>query len=131
MCSNEFVSCCLLTDPDARCIEIRQVPPETLGHIVTYLNHHQGATPDPLPSPVRSIHMSEIVSDPWDATWIDVFEKKTIFEIISGANYMSIESLMHLGCTKIATLIKQMDQKEINRVIEEEERYRMEQEEAQ
>ena len=31
---------------------------------------------------------------------------------------------MHLGCAKIATLIKQLDQKEINRIIEEEERYR-------
>merc|ERR1712129_75365 len=32
----------------------------------------------------------------------------------------------HLGCAKIATLIKQLDQKEINRIIEEEERYRRE-----
>merc|ERR1712241_1192034 len=79
------------------------------------------------PCPVRSIHMAQIVSDKWDATWIDAFDKKTIFEIILAANYMDIKSLLHLGCAKIATLIKQLDQKEINRIIEEEEKYRREQ----
>ena len=38
---------------------------------------------------------------------------------------------MHLGCAKIATLIKQLDQQEINRIIEEEEKYRREQAEKQ
>jgi len=70
--------------------------------------------------------MSQIVSDKWDATWIDAFDKKTIFEVILAANYMDIKSLLHLGCAKIATLIKQLDQKEINRIIEEEEKYRRE-----
>ena len=37
-----------------------------------------------------------------------------------------IKSLLHLGCAKIATLIKALDQNEINRIIEEEERYRRE-----
>ncbi len=37
---------------------------------------------------------------------------------------MDIQSLLHLNCAKIATLIKQLDQKEINRIIEEEEQYR-------
>merc|ERR1711983_576054 len=71
-------------------------------------------------------HMNQIVSDKWDATWIDAFDKKTIFEVILAANYMDIKSLLHLGCAKIATLIKQLDQKEINRIIEEEEKYRRE-----
>ena len=31
-----------------------------------------------------------------------------------------------MGCAKIATLIKQLDQKEINKIIEEEEKYRRE-----
>ena len=70
--------------------------------------------------------MAQIVSDKWDATWIDGHDKKTIFEVILAANYMDIKSLLHLGCAKIATLIKQLDQKEINRIIEEEEKYRRE-----
>ena len=77
-------------DSDALSIEIRQVPPETLEHVITYLKHHKGKEPDPLPCPVRSIHMAQIVSDKWDANWIDAFDKKTIFEIILAANYMGM-----------------------------------------
>jgi len=123
---SKFVTTILEGDAQATSIEIRQVPPETLKHVVTYLQHHKGKEPDPLPCPVRSIHMAQIVSDKWDAQWIDAFDKKTIFEIILAANYMDIKSLLHLGCAKIATLIKQLDQKEINRIIEEEEKYRRE-----
>mmetsp|Transcript_52732 Transcript_52732/g.87349 ORF Transcript_52732/g.87349 Transcript_52732/m.87349 type:complete len:192 (+) Transcript_52732:110-685(+) len=123
---SKFVTTILEGDQDATSIEIRQVPPKTLEHVITYLKHHKGKEPDPLPCPVRSIHMAQIVSDKWDATWIDAFDKKTIFEIILAANYMDIKSLLHLGCAKIATLIKQLDQKEINRIIEEEEKYRRE-----
>merc|ERR1712204_130344 len=123
---SKFVTTILEVDSEATVIEIRQVPPATLKHVVEYLVHHKGAEPEPLPCPVRSIHMSQIVSDKWDATWIDAFDKKTIFEVILAANYMDIKSLLHLGCAKIATLIKQLDQKEINRIIEEEEKYRRE-----
>jgi len=123
---SKFVDTILEGDADATSIEIRQVPPEALKHVIDYLKHHKGKEPDPLPCPVRSIHMAQIVSDKWDATWIDAFDKKTIFEIILAANYMDIKSLLHLGCAKIATLIKQLDQKEINRIIEEEEKYRRE-----
>merc|ERR1712154_394653 len=111
------------------------IPPETLEHCLNYLSHHKDVEPDPVPCPVRSIHMAQIVSDPWDATWIDAFDKKTIFEIILAANGknaesstsgLDIKSLLHMACAKIATLIKQLDQKEINRIIEEEEKYRRE-----
>jgi len=123
---SKFVTTILEGDSEATSIEIRQVPAETLKHVVDYLQHHKGNSPEPLPCPVRSIHMAQIVSDKRDATWIDAFDKKVIFEIILAANYMDIKSLLHLGCAKIATLIKQLDQKEINRIIEEEEKYRRE-----
>jgi len=123
---SKLVTSVLEGDADAVTIDVRQVQPETLAYVVAYLEHHKGKEPEPLPCPVRSIHMSQIVSDKWDATWIDAFDKKTIFEIILAANYMDIKSLLHLGCAKIATLIKQLDQKEINRIIEEEEKYRRE-----
>lgn len=97
-----------------------------LQHVFRYLAHHKCVEPDPLPCPVRSIHMAQICADRFDAEFMDSFSKKQVFEIILQANELKIKSLLHLGCAKIATLIKQMDQKEINRVIEEEERYRRE-----
>merc|ERR1712025_1151486 len=123
---SKFVTTILEGDSEATVIEIGKVQAAALKHVIDYLKHHQGKEPEPLPCPVRSIHMAQIVSDKWDATWIDAFDKKEIFEIILAANYMDIKSLLHLGCAKIATLIKQLDQKEINRIIEEEEKYRRE-----
>ena len=55
--------------------------------------HHKGVEPDPLPCPVRSIHMRQICSDPWDADWIDPFDKKTIFELITASNDLQIKCL--------------------------------------
>jgi len=120
----------LLSDVDTLSFKLTQVPGETLVHVLKYLGHHKGKEPDPLPCPIRSIHMAQIVTDKWDATYVDAMDKKTIFEIILAANYMGIQPLLHLGCAKISTLIKQLDQKEINRIIEEEERYRREQAQA-
>eukprot|EP01084_Bolivina_argentea_P272705 464381_1 len=107
-------------------LDCQQVPARTLIAVFRYLDHHKGIEPDPLPCPVRSIHMDQIVSDKWDATYIDSYDKKSIFEIILAANYMDIKCLVHLGSAKIATLIKQLDQQEINRIIADEEQYRRE-----
>jgi len=123
---SNFVMTILKGDPSATEIEVRQVGSETLDNIVKYLNEHKGEEPPPLPCPVRSTEMAQIVSVKWDAEFIDAFDKKAIFEIILGANYMDIKSLLHLGCAKIATLIKKLDQKEINRIIEEEEKWQKE-----
>eukprot|EP00486_Rosalina_sp_Unknown_P006690 CAMPEP_0201569618 /NCGR_PEP_ID=MMETSP0190_2-20130828/11406_1 /ASSEMBLY_ACC=CAM_ASM_000263 /TAXON_ID=37353 /ORGANISM="Rosalina sp." /LENGTH=295 /DNA_ID=CAMNT_0047992147 /DNA_START=40 /DNA_END=927 /DNA_ORIENTATION=- len=121
--STKLISGLEESDTNIIIVEEKQVPTMTLEQILTYLGHHNGVEPDPIPCPVRSIHMDQIASK-WDAAWMDGFDKKTIFHIIQAANYLDIKCLVHLGCAKIATLIKQMDQKEINRIIEEEETYR-------
>lgn len=120
----QLIQTMITGDKTAKEFPCPQVPAETLKNIVEYLKHHDGVQPEALPCPVRSIHMNQICSDEWDAKFIDNFEKKAIFEIILAANYLDITSLLHLGCAKIATLIKQLDQKEINRIIDEEEKYR-------
>eukprot|EP01084_Bolivina_argentea_P141797 249160_1 len=81
--------------------EHKSVDIHTLHHVFRYLHHHKGKEPDPLPCPVRSIHMAQIVSDKWDAMFIDSFEKKQIFEIILVANQLKIKFLLNLGCAKI------------------------------
>eukprot|EP01084_Bolivina_argentea_P295481 508725_1 len=110
---SKFVATILDGRRDATQIEIHQVPSETLRYVLEYLHHHNGKEPDPLPCPVRSKHMSEMVSDQWDAIWINAFDKETIFEIIKAANYMDIKSLMNLGCAKIATFVIQPGHKHL------------------
>ena len=59
---SKFITTILEGDANAEEIEIRQVPAETLSHVIDYLKHHKGKEPDPLPCPVRSIHMNQICS---------------------------------------------------------------------
>ena len=61
--------------------------------------------------------MERIVDDRWDAQFIDSMSKKTIFQVILGANYMDLPSLLHLGCAKIATLIKGKSPEEIKNIL--------------
>merc|ERR1719499_1462896 len=66
-------------DQTAKEIEIKKVSGSILNLIVEYLNHHNGKVP---------------------AEFANKQTKKTIFQIILGANYMDIKSLLHLGCAK-------------------------------
>ena len=85
--------------------------------IVEYLKHHDGKVPQEIAKPIRSVKMERIVDDRWDATFIDNMSKKTIFQVILGANYMDLPSLLHLGCAKIATLIKGKSPEEIKNIL--------------
>jgi S-phase kinase-associated protein 1 len=115
MCN--LVKSILEGDPNAREMEIKKVTGEHLKLIVDYLKHHNGKVPAEIAKPIRSVKMEKIVEDPWDAEFINNLSKRTIFQVILGANYMDIKSLLHLGCAKIATLIKGKSPDDIRRIL--------------
>merc|ERR1712189_81409 len=104
---------------DATEIQVKQVDGATLTLICNYLKHHKGKEPAEIAKPIRSVKMEKIVEDEWDAKFINGIPKKTVFQIILGANYMDIKSLLHLGCAKIATMIKGKSPEEIKKVLSE------------
>merc|ERR1712212_899830 len=101
-------------------IEIKKVSADILKLIVAYLKHHKGTVPAEIAKPIRSVKMEKIVEDEWDAKFINNLSKRSIFQVILGANYMDIKSLLHLGCAKIATLIKGKSPEEIKKILSEE-----------
>merc|ERR1711998_705567 len=73
------------------------------------MNHHQGTEPAIIDKPLRNKKMSENVKDKWDAPFIDGITEKSkqaLYDLILAANYMDIKALLHLGCAKVASLIK-------------------------
>merc|ERR1712098_175649 len=94
--------------------------------------------------------MRMIVEDNWDADFINrvgecqpsgadlqqphraptAAGKAKIFKVILAANYMGIKSLLHLGCAKIAALIKGKSPEEIKRILGDTEDAQMGQEQA-
>jgi S-phase kinase-associated protein 1 len=76
---------------------------------VDYLEHHQGTKPPELPKPLPSADLKAAVKDEWDATFIDgVFKDKkaNLYSLVRAANWLGCDSLMHLTCAKIASLMK-------------------------
>jgi len=105
------------TDKTAKKIPINEVDKDTLFWIVSYLKHHNGRVPAEIKKPIQSKKMEKIVEHPVDAKCIDGAKKKTVFNIILAANYMDIKSVLHLGCAKIATLIKGKSPEEIKKIL--------------
>jgi len=117
---SKLVSNILEGDSDATKIQVKQVDGATLELIVQYLKHHQGKEPAEIAKPIRSVKMEKIVEDPWDATFINKLPKRSLFQLILGANYMDCKSLLHLGCAKVATMIKGKSPEEIKQILGEE-----------
>jgi len=52
--------------------------------------------------------MKNVCKDKWDAEFIDNIgiNRQQLYDLILAANYMDVKSLLHLGCAKVASLIK-------------------------
>ena len=117
---SKLVANILEGDTDATEIQVKQVDGDTLQLIVKYLKHHKGKEPAEIAKPIRSVKMEKIVEDTWDAEYINALPKRQLFQLILGANYMDCKSLLHLGCAKVATMIKGKSPEEIKQILGEE-----------
>ncbi len=82
---------------------------DVLAAIVDYLNHYKGKEPQIVERPLKSRNMADVVADPFDATFIDKVAEtnlQNLYDLIMGALLMDIRGLIHLGCAKVASLIK-------------------------
>jgi len=117
---SKLVANILEGDAEAKEIQVKQVDAETLKQIIEYLKHHKGKEPAEIAKPIRSVKMEKIVEDSWDADFINRLQKRQLFQLILGANYMDCKSLLHLGCAKVATMIKGKSPEEIKQILGEE-----------
>jgi len=107
-CISNLVKITLDQDPAASEIPIPGVSSLIMNLVVEYMQHHAGTEPPAIPKPLRSKDMKEACSDPWDATYINRIgeSRRTLYDLILASNYMNINSLLYLGCAKVASLIK-------------------------
>jgi len=61
--------------------------------------HHKGVEPPIIEKPLRSKNMKDVCKDKFDAEFIDNIgnDRQLLYDLILGANYMDIRSLLHLG----------------------------------
>jgi S-phase kinase-associated protein 1 len=80
---------------------------DVLTEVVVYMNNYQGTAP-PIPQkPLKSNIMSEITDD-FSAKFFDRIgeNRKLLYSTILAANYLGFDSMMRIGCAKVASLIK-------------------------
>lgn len=105
---SKLISTMVEADTTATKVQVPAVDAKIMEHIVSYCNHHGGQEPPIIEKPLRSKVMADVVKDKWDAEFIDKVgeDLATLYELILAANYMDITGLLHLGCAKVASLIK-------------------------
>lgn len=105
---SNLVKTTLETDKSADEVPIPGVSGAILEEVVSYMNRHKGTEPPIVEKPLRSKAMKDVCKEPLDADFIDRIgeNRQMLYDLILAANYMHINSLLHLGCAKVASLIK-------------------------
>ena len=95
-------------------IPVPNVTGDILTLIVKYLTYHAENPSEPvskednLTTPLKDKKLSENVKCKWDVEFIEgvAENQQQLYDLITASNYMDIESLLHLGCAKVASMIK-------------------------
>lgn len=105
---SKLIKTSIENDQETTEVPIPGVVGEILKLVIDYCNHHKGIEPPIIEKPLRSKIMKDVCKDKWDAEFIDRIgeNRQTLYDLILAANYMDIKSLLHLGCAKVASLIK-------------------------
>jgi len=119
---SKLVKTALDQDPTASEVPILGVKSDILEQVVTYMNHHKGVEPQIVEKPLRSKIMKDVCKDVWDAEFIDGMggTRQELYDLILAANYMDVKSLLHLGCAKVASLIKGQPLEKIKDILSDE-----------
>jgi hypothetical protein len=73
------------------------------------MTRHNGTEAPYVEKPLRSRVLHEVCADLGDAVFLDGIHERSIqllYDVTMGALYLHVPGLLHLGCAKIASLIK-------------------------
>lgn len=104
-------------NPKTISLELKEVNCDILKLVVEYMTHYAGKEPANIEKPLKSKDLKGAMQedktqlDDWAADFINRVEsingeKQTLYDVILAANYLDVRSLLHLGCAKVASLIK-------------------------
>lgn len=95
-------------------IPLPEIEGKILKKIVEYLTHYRDIVPKEIPKPLRDAKLNEII-DPWDNNFIYSFTIADCILLINGANYLDIQSLLCLGCARIASKMIELPIEEVRK----------------
>jgi len=115
-----LVKTSLENDDKAEEVPIPGVTGAILDLVVAYMKEHKGVEPPIIEKPLRSKVMKDVCPHKPDADYIDKIgdNRQQLYDLILAANYMDIKSLLHLGCAKVASLIKGQPLEKIKEILD-------------
>ena len=115
-----LVKTSLENDDKAEEVPVPGVSGAILELVVNYMKEHKGVEPPIIEKPLRSKVMRDVCPHKWDADYIDKIgdTRQQLYDLILAANYMDIKSLLHLGCAKVASLIKGQPLERIKEILD-------------
>jgi hypothetical protein len=99
----------LFFDAGIEDIKVPLIATPILIKIVEYINHYKGVFPsERISKPLshREFKLCLPKNRLWEADYINIDDKKIVYDIILAANYLDIKPLIDLGCSKVASWIK-------------------------
>lgn len=89
-------------------LKLPSISGDILEFVVRYFEEHKGVEPPIVEKPLRSKNMKDVCAHKPDADYVDKIgeNREQLYDLILGANYLDIKSLLHLCCAKVASLVK-------------------------
>mmetsp|Transcript_14049 Transcript_14049/g.17077 ORF Transcript_14049/g.17077 Transcript_14049/m.17077 type:complete len:239 (-) Transcript_14049:299-1015(-) len=92
------------TQDQGTVITLPKVNSTILTQIINFMKHYNNEPLHPITAPFQGSKLSDIITQEWYLNFIQsIQEKQLIFQLISSADFMDIESLLNLGCLVVST----------------------------
>ena len=99
-------------------IVIPNIKAPILRKVIEYCTHYRNSKPKDIKKPLLRRNLVENGVDQWDANFINLDQTEELIDLVVAANFLDIESLLDLGCAKIAVMIKDKSVEEIREFLD-------------
>ena len=86
-------------------LKLNTIRYDILKRIVEYLEYYRNKVPKEIPKPTPSENLNSFLDD-WDFKFINNINLDDTFELMNGASELSIQSLLDLASSKVASILK-------------------------
>lgn len=106
----------MIDDGDDEVVPLPNITSTDLTFVIDYLYHFADGSTEPteIPKPLPDAELNFLSE--WEKQFLDSLDQYQLFQVILGADYLNIPSLLDLTCAKIASFIKGKTPEEIRQM---------------
>jgi hypothetical protein len=90
-------------DSTVKEIHLKEISSTAIGYMLEWMNYHKNIEPRPIPKPLKSANLKEVVLA-WDANFIDK-DLESVFELLLTSNFLGVNDLLNLCCARVGSMM--------------------------